>query len=136
MAADKEHIEQHPTPDPEQEARRRLLKLAAYAPPAILGVMIAGTKVAEAAVVPGQTKVCRSGNIVVSASGNACCPCVPGDPKYDPVKCAWSRCSLGSCGDCPPGPYTNSKDCAKVAQACGCACQRTRVGGTSTWNCN
>jgi len=130
------------TPDLEQAARRRLLKLAAYTPPAILGVMIAGTKVAEAAAAPGTTKNCRSGQIVISAGGSACCPCIPGDRKYNPTKCAWKRCSFGSCGDCPPGPYTKQKDCNTVAAACGCNCVRSRAGGGGRggggwiYNCN
>lgn len=124
------------TSEIEQEARRRLLKMAAYVPPAILGVMIADTKVAEAGAVPGQTKNCQSGQIVVSAGGSACCPCIPGDPKYNPTKCAWKRCELGSCADCPPGPYREKKDCKKVANACGCTCVKTNSGGKKVYNCN
>ena len=125
------------TPDLEQAARRRLLKLAAYTPPAILGVMIAGTKVAEAARgTVGSTKNCRSGQIVVSAGGSACCPCIPADPKYNPTKCAWERCKLGSCANCPPGPYVSQQDCNTVAAACGCICTRSRVGRNWIYNCN
>jgi len=126
--------------DIDQAARRRLLKLAAYTPPAILGVMIAGTKLAEGAPPLGGTKNCRSGQIVISAGGTACCPCVPGDRKYNPTKCAWKRCQYGSCSDCPPGPYFKRKDCQKVAAACGCTCSRTRGGGKKgnkwIYNCN
>lgn len=124
------------TSEIEQAARRRLLKMAAYVPPAILGVMIAGTKEAEAGATPGQTKNCKSGQIVVSAGGSACCPCIPGDPKYNPTKCAWKRCSFGSCGDCPPGPYNRKKDCWKVSRACGCNCVKTRVNKKWIYNCN
>ena len=130
-------------PDLEQAARRRLLKLAAYTPPAILGVMIVGSKVAEAArAVPGATVNCQNGQIVVSAGGSACCPCIPGDRKYNPTKCAWKRCSFGTCSACPPGPYTSQKDCNTVAAACGCNCVRSRAGGRGrgggSWiyNCN
>ncbi|MDX8403603.1 MAG: hypothetical protein R8K54_04255, partial [Mariprofundaceae bacterium] len=62
----------------DQIARRKLLTMAAYVPPAILGVMIAGSKVAEAATPVGVTKACKGGGMItVSAGGNACCPCVP-----------------------------------------------------------
>lgn len=130
-----EHEDQ--TPDIEQAARRRLLKMAAYVPPAILGVMIAGNKIAESApLVVGATKNCRSGQIVVSAGGSACCPCIPGDPKYNPTQCSWKRCQLGTCSACPPGPYTNQRDCTTVATACGCNCVRTRSGRNWIYNCN
>jgi len=108
----------------EQQARRKLLKMATYVPPAILGVMIGGNKIAEAGTPVGQAKTCKGGGaIIISANGNACCPCVPTDPKFDPVKCAWTKCKLGNCAACPPGPYTGAKQCGKVAAACGCACK-------------
>jgi len=127
------------TPDIDQAARRRLLKLAAYTPPAILGVMMTGSKVAEAAK-PGGTINCGGGPVVVSAGGSACCPCIPTDPKYNPTTCAWERCKLGNCGACPPGPYTSKKDCDTVAAACGCVCTRQPGAGKGKrnwiYNCN
>ena len=72
---------------PEQQARRHLLKLASYVPPAILGAMIVGGPRAAMAWGwgdddggkggKGGKKNCGSGHIVVSAGGTACCPCVP-----------------------------------------------------------
>ncbi|MDX8395500.1 MAG: hypothetical protein R8K22_03700 [Mariprofundaceae bacterium] len=128
----------------EQEARRKLLKMATYVPPAILGVMIAGNKIAEAGTNPGQNKVCDGGGtIIVSANGNACCPCVPG-PDFDANKCAWKKCKLGNCAACPPGPY-NGGQCNKVASACACACTnpgKAAAGGDNNktaqngWVCN
>jgi len=121
----------------EQQARRSLLKMATYVPPAILGVMIAGNKIAEADAALGQPKTCKGGGtIIVSANGNACCPCVPGDPKYDPVKCNWKKCTLGNCPACRQVAPTNRQKCAKVAAACGCTCGQTKVkGAKKTWTC-
>ncbi|RME83200.1 MAG: hypothetical protein D6771_06095 [Zetaproteobacteria bacterium] len=109
--------------------RRRLLKGAAYVPPAMLGVMIAGAKVAEAAqVLPGQTKVCKGGGtITVSAGGNACCPCVPGNPKYNPNKCELARCKLGNCAACKRAIFKNLKQCQKKTARAGCACTCTQI---------
>ncbi len=120
----------------EQQARRKLLKMATYVPPAILGVMIGGNKIAEAGVPVGQAKVCKGGGtIIVSANGNACCPCVPSDPKFDPVKCAWKKCKIGNCSACRQFPPKNREQCAKVATACGCACGKTNTNGIKTWTC-
>lgn len=127
----------------EQQARRKLLKMASYVPPAILGVMISGNKIAEASGDSGSAKKCGGGSIVVSANGNACCPCVPSDPHYDPVKCAWKKCEMGNCSACPPAPYTSKGQCNKVAKACGCSCKKTAVsggkkskgGGKKMWSC-
>lgn len=123
----------------EQQARRSLLKMATYVPPAILGVMISGNKIAEAAVPLGQPKVCGGGGtIIVSANGNACCPCVPTDPSFDPVTCAWKKCKLGNCPACRQFPPKNRGQCGKVATACGCTCNKTKVKGGKggTWTCN
>jgi len=123
----------------EQQARRTLLKMATYVPPAILGVMIGGNKIAEAEAALGQPKVCGGGGtIIVSANGNACCPCVPTDPKFDPVKCAWKKCKLGNCPACRKFPPKDKKQCAKVAAACGCTCKKTNAkgGNKGVWGCN
>jgi len=114
----------------DQIARRKLLSMAAYVPPAILGVMIAGNKVAEAGAKLGQAKNCKGGGqIVVSAGGSACCPCVPGDPKYDPVKCDKERCKLGHCPSCANKIFKKKKDCTKKVAKTGCPCTCTKVGG-------
>lgn len=117
------------TDNSEMLARRKLLKMAAYVPPAILGVMIAGTKVAEAKKVPpGGTKICSGGPIVVSAGGTACCPCVPGDPKYNPVKCDKERCKLGNCAACRRLVFKKLKDCQKKQAICGGTCVESPPG--------
>ena len=112
--------------------RRTLLRLSAYTPPAILGVMLGGMKVAEAAAVaPGMQKVCKGGGIItVSAGGNACCPCVPGDPKYNPNKCNLVRCKLGNCQACRRAVFPSLAKCQqKVALAgCNCVCQPLAPG--------
>lgn len=98
--------------DVEDRARRRLLKLGVYVPPAILGVMIPTH--ANAATV----KCGNLGLITISASGNACCPCVrrPTDQA-----CKDARCFLGNCAECRPR-WRRKNDCDKQAAACGCTC--------------
>jgi len=106
----------------DQIARRKLLTLAAYVPPAILGVMIAGNKVAEAGATLGQTKKCGGGQIIVSAGGNACCPCIPGDPKYNAVKCNETKCKLGNCAACKQLIFQSEGKCTAKMAVAGCAC--------------
>ncbi|MES0371043.1 MAG: hypothetical protein ABUK11_02085 [Mariprofundaceae bacterium] len=118
----------------DQIARRKLLTMAAYIPPAILGVMIAGNKIAEAGTtVPGSTKNCPGGSIVVSAGGTACCPCVPG-PKYNANKCNEKRCKLGNCPACKKLVFTSSRKCNEKVAASGCACTCTETpAGSNFW---
>jgi len=111
------------------EARRRLLKMAAYIPPAMLGVM-SSVSISNAGppVIPGQPKVCKGGGtIIVSAAGNACCPCVPTDPKYDPLKCTRKQCKLGNCPACQVTIFKKLKDCNKKAAVQGGCCVCTKV---------
>lgn len=118
----------------DQIARRKLLQVAAYVPPAILGVMIAGNKVAEAAQGGiGTAQKCKTGTITVSAGGSACCPCVPGDPKYNPTTCNMKRCQLGHCPSCGTAIYSTQAQCNKAAKKTPCACTCTKVGGGSFW---
>lgn len=119
----------------DQIARRKLLTMAAYIPPAILGVMIAGSKVAEAGTPVGVTKGCGGGTfITVSAGGNACCPCVPGDPKYNLVKCLKTRCKLGDCPSCTQIVFAKQKDCTKKVATSGCACTCVETpAGSGFW---
>jgi len=114
----------------DDEARRRLLKMGVYAPPAILGVMLRPSE-ALAAKIPGQTLTCKGGGmIVVSAGGNACCPCVPTDPKYNPLKCAQERCGLGDCASCGNLVFTKNKKCTKKVAKSGCGVCVNTGGGT------
>ncbi len=117
------------TPDlnHDQTGRRRLLKMAAYVPPAILGVMVAGQEEAHAA----GTFTCNGGTYAVSAAGNACCPCVRNPTSNN---CLKERCKLLDCPSCQAlfAAKNSQKKCAKVAAACGCTCSKT--GGT--WGCN
>ena len=112
---------------PEQQARRHLLKLAAYTPPAILGAMLASSKLAEAATV-GQTIHCGGTTIVVSASGYACCPCVPGSNQYNWYRCNQERCQLGNCTACKQLVFNNQNQCQSTTAACG-ACTCVPIGG-------
>ena len=110
------------------EARRRLLKMAAYVPPAMLGVM---TNIGISEAGGGGTKKCGGGGaIVISAGGNACCPCVPTDPKYNPNKCNKKRCKLGYCPACKLIVFKSMKKCkSKVAAAGGCCtCTKIKTG--------
>jgi len=87
--------------DHQQSARRRLLAAAVYTPPVILGTMMAGPRHALGAW--GQVKTCKMAGggapvmITISSGASACCPCVPGSKKYNPVKCSKSQC-VKSCG--------------------------------------
>lgn len=113
----------------DQIARRKLLQVAAYVPPAILGVMIAGNKVAEAAAGGiGTAKKCKTGTITVSAGGSACCPCVPGDPKYNLNTCNQKRCQLGNCPSCGQLVFANQGQCTSTAKKSPCACTCVEVG--------
>jgi hypothetical protein len=120
----------------DQIARRKLLQVAAYVPPAILGVMIAGNKVAEAGQAGiGAAKKCKSGIITVSAGGSACCPCVPGDPKYNPTTCSQKRCQLGHCPSCGQMVFKNKGQCTSAAKKtpCACTCVQVGAGKNSFW---
>ena len=99
---------------PEQQARRHLLKLASYVPPAILGAMILGQRIALAddggkggKGGKGSTKDCGNGHIVVSAGGSACCPCVKSSPQYNPTTCNQQKCQLGDCSACGQLVFSN-----------------------------
>ncbi len=104
------------------EVRRKLLKAAVYAPPVILGTVVATPRTAMGAL--GQTKTCQMTGglppvvITISSGTNACCPCIPGAVKYNPVKCAKLQC-IKSCGvNCAPGQIATIK-CKKFCKVCG-----------------
>jgi len=100
----------------EQEARRRLLKMAVYIPPAVLGVMVSGN-VAHAGSGIGATKNCGGGGtIVISAGGNACCPCVTNPASK---KCKKKQCELGNCASCKTLVFSKKSDCTRKAATCG-----------------
>jgi len=96
-----------------RQVRRRLLKLGVYAPPAILGVMISGVKIAEAGTpIAGQTKNCgNNGIITVSANGNACCPCARSSPTNPSYKCLQTKCLLGNCSACSALTFRSKRKC-------------------------
>jgi len=82
------------------ESRRIFLKKGKYIPPVILGVVTLGNHPLAAVPLNNNNnkklrkEKCQSGIIVISAGGNACCPCVPNDPKYNPKKCNQERQEL------------------------------------------
>jgi hypothetical protein len=120
---------------PEQQARRHLLKLAAYTPPAILGAMLASSRLARAAT-PGQTLHCGGTTIVVSAGGYACCPCVPSSNQYDPNRCNQKKCQLGNCSACGQAIFYSRNQCQNYTAACNsCTCVRIRQGRNRFWVC-
>ncbi|HXH71816.1 MAG TPA: hypothetical protein VNI58_03265 [Mariprofundaceae bacterium] len=75
-----------------EQGRRQLLKMTAYVPPVILGVMLTASDTAEAATIK-----CGGTTYTVSASGIACCPCVtnPGGST-----CRRNQCQQGNCNSC------------------------------------
>lgn len=112
----------------EQQGRRQLLKIAAYVPPAMLGVMISANKMAEAATGIGSSQNCGGGiTIVVSAGGMACCPCVPTSKKYNLNTCNLTRCQLGNCTACSQVAFTSTRQCARTVAQGGCACVCTPI---------
>jgi len=127
---------------PEQQARRHLLKLAGYVPPAILGAMIAGGPRTAMAWGEGgddgkgNKKNCGNGHIVVSAGGTACCPCVPSSPYYNPTTCNYKKCQLGNCSSCRQLVFSNQGQCKQVTAACtSCNCTRVGHGHEQFWIC-
>jgi len=113
----------------DQIARRKLLALAAYVPPAILGIMVTGNNVAEAARIGSTINCPPVGMVTVSAGGNACCPCVSGSAKYNAAKCTKERCKLGHCASCKQMTWTKKKDCTKKLALCGgCTCTESPPG--------
>lgn len=121
----------------EQEARRHLLKLATYVPPAILGAMMLGPRMALADV--GETLHCDGGTVImVSAAGQACCPCVPSSNQYNPDVCNQERCKLGNCSACRLLVFHNESQCRKTTANCGaCSCVAVQVAGEKKpfWMC-
>jgi len=111
----------------EQQNRRALLKMGAYVPPAMLGVMLSASKMAEAATI-GSTQNCGGGTtIVISAHGTACCPCVPTSSKYNVNTCNMAKCQLGNCTACSQVAFTNASQCNKIVGPSGCTCVCTPI---------
>jgi len=118
------------------DVRRKLLKAMVYAPPVILGSMVATPRTVMADGI-GSTKNCRmtggapSVMITISSGTNACCPCIPGSTSYNAKKCADSQC-VKSCGtNCAPGVLATIK-CKDFCKVCGF----TPVGCKTNCNCN
>ncbi|HID36828.1 MAG TPA: hypothetical protein EYP39_05560 [Ghiorsea sp.] len=113
------------------QIRRKLLKAAIYAPPVILGSMVAtprtvmGISIAPPPTSPiGSTQTCSlfaggTVTITISSGTNACCPCVPGAIGFNNVRdCNLARCEL-SCGtNCAPGVLATVK-CKDFCKSCG-----------------
>ncbi len=125
--------------DTVRDVRRKLLKAMVYAPPVILGSMVATPRTVMGAI--GQTKQCdlvAGGivSIVISSGTNACCPCVSGSVKFDPVKCGREQC-VKSCGtNCTPAAIANivaKNDCGKFCKSCGGI--PASMAGACTCNC-
>jgi hypothetical protein len=121
----------------DQIARRKLLSIAAYVPPAILGVMIAGNKVAEAAPQGiGSTINCQGGGMItISAGGSACCPCVPASNQYNPTRCTRERCEFGHCPSCGLMTFNSQGQCnsQNAKTPCACTCTQVGTGNNSFW---
>jgi len=119
---------QNSGPNTEQQSRRDLLRMSAYIPPAMLGVMIAGNKIARAATTVGRTKNCGAGGtIVVSAGGMACCPCVPTSNQYNLNRCNLTRCQLGHCASCKLVAFSSVNQCKQKVARGGCTCTCTPI---------
>jgi GTP cyclohydrolase FolE2 len=129
----KQHNAENQSASVELQSRRALLKMAAYVPPAILGVMATGIPAAEAATqtctVNGQQKL-----ITISANGTACCPCATNPTSST---CYIARCELGNCAACRNAIWTAAggqkaeKLCKRSLRAGGCR-GTCRCSGTKT----
>ncbi len=111
--------------------RRKLLKAVVYAPPVILGSMVATprTVMGIGPWVPptypvGSTVKCTlfaGGTVMITISSgtNACCPCVPNAIGFNNVRdCNAARCEL-SCGtNCAPGVLATVR-CKDFCKSCG-----------------
>jgi len=98
----------------EQTARRRLLKLAGYVPPALLGAMVLNTPAMAAKPPPGK---CKSGGLLISAPAGSCCPCLPIADKYNPKNCCKKHCLL--CDVYVQSQGYSPKSCKNVNNWCG-----------------
>ena len=125
--------------DKTNDVRRKLLKAMVYAPPVILGSMVATPRTVMGAI--GQTKQCDlvaggTVSIVISSGTNACCPCVPSSIKFDPIKCARDQC-IKSCGtNCTPAAIADivaNNKCGKFCKTCGGI--PAGLAGACTCNC-
>jgi len=100
----------------EQIARRRLLQMASYVPPALLGAMLLNRPAIAAAVPPGQ---CASGGLLISAPAGSCCPCLPAADTYNPKKCCKNHCDPAGCDAYVLANGYSGKTCKKVNNWCG-----------------
>jgi hypothetical protein len=102
-----------------EQARRRLLKLGVYTPPAILGSMLAPVSASAA------TMVCNGTTYTISATTTACCPCVQNINSW---QCRQAQCALGNCKACGnTNFFFSQQDCQNFASgpcANGCTCRR------------
>ncbi|MCF6208161.1 MAG: hypothetical protein L3J61_02080 [Ghiorsea sp.] len=127
--------------DTVRDVRRKLLKAMVYAPPVILGSMVATPRTVMGAI--GQTKPCDVApgaapiSIVISSGTNACCPCVPASLEFDPVKCARDQC-IKSCGaNCTPAAIADivaNNKCGKFCKNCAGGIPAS-LAGACTCNC-
>ncbi|MDT8376654.1 MAG: hypothetical protein RQ867_07955 [Mariprofundaceae bacterium] len=111
----------------EQRARRRLLKMAGYVPPVLLGVMLLN-RPAEAA--PGCP---TGGGGSVSAPAGSCCPCVPAATAYNPRRCCRDYCDPAACDAYAQSRGYNGWTCRRINGWCGtvpagCNCCLDRRG--------
>ncbi len=118
--------------DNTQLARRRLLKAGVYMPPAILGVMLASPKNAEAVTVD-----CGGGVLItISAWSTACCPCAS---SINSAACKSAQCLLGNCAKCAPNTkYATKQECVQYQDspcAAGCKCVNIVKGKNNYWQC-
>jgi len=112
------------------EVRRKLLKAVIYAPPVILGSMVASPRTVlgigpwiPPTVPIGTSQTCTlwaGGTVIITVSSgtNACCPCVPGSTGFSTATCNSKRCEL-SCGtNCAPGVLATIT-CKSFCKTCG-----------------
>ena len=100
----------------EQIARRRLLKMASYVPPVLLGVALLNKPAIAAAP---ATKCPTQLGTFVSAPAGSCCPCVPIATKYNPQACCKNYCDPAACDVYVQASGYGARQCKNVTSWCG-----------------
>ncbi|MFC1626291.1 hypothetical protein ACFL19_01170 [Pseudomonadota bacterium] len=101
----------------EQIARRRLLKMASYVPPALLGTMLLNRPAIAAGTPPGMCSL--GGGGFVSAPAGSCCPCVPISTEYNAKTCCKNHCDPAGCDAYVVSNGYSGRSCKNVNNWCG-----------------
>ena len=104
----------------EQISRRRLLKMASYVPPALLGAMLMNRPAIAGGAPPGG-QCSLPGGGTVSAPAGSCCPCVPASNEYNAKTCCKNHCDPAACDAYVVSSGYSATTCKNVNNWCGAA---------------